>query len=88
MNGVKNVVSNWLQSYGVNLDDDEKDKMHTFCPLEHHQPIINLIEAHLCAHPLIPGYFAPTAKGIQEWAVKQMCQYCYTHDLQEAWAYL
>ena len=68
--------------------DGDKNVRCTFCPLEHHQPIVNLIEAYLCAHPLIPVYSAPTVEVVWEWAVKQMYQYCYTHDLQEAWAYL
>jgi hypothetical protein len=72
----------------VSEHNEEKETQRTFCPLEHRQPIIDLIEAHLCAHPLIPGYSAPTKEGIHEWAVKQMYEYCYANDLREAWAYL
>ena len=46
------------------------------------------MESHLCAHPLIPGYPAPTPVGIREWAVKQMYEFCHEHKLPEAWAYL
>ncbi|KAF7966149.1 hypothetical protein HWV62_39928 [Athelia sp. TMB] len=67
---------------------DSKHTKRTFCTAEHRQPIIDLIEAHLCAHPLIPGYSAPSPEGIREWAVKQTYQYCAEHDLREVWAYL
>ena len=66
---------------------DNTDK-HEFCPEELRSTIINMIETHLCAHPLIPGYSHPSAKGIREWAVKQMYQFCVKHDLREVWAYL
>jgi hypothetical protein len=60
----------------------------TFCPLEHRDPILIIMERHFCAHPLIPGYSHPSAQGIREWAVKQIYAYCVKHDLREAWAYL
>jgi hypothetical protein len=47
-----------------------------------------MMERHLCAHPLIPGYSAPSREGIKEWAVKQMYEFCVKHDLREVWAYL
>ena len=61
---------------------------HTFCPAEHQDTIIGLLERHFCAHPLIPGYSHPSAQGIREWAVKAMYHFCVEHDLREAWAYL
>ncbi|ESK85102.1 hypothetical protein Moror_3617 [Moniliophthora roreri MCA 2997] len=65
-----------------------KQERCTFCPLELQEGIVNMMENHLCAHPLIPGYSAPSKDGIHAWAVKQMYQYCKEHDLHEAWAYL
>ncbi|KAJ7475022.1 hypothetical protein FB451DRAFT_1034721, partial [Mycena latifolia] len=50
--------------------------------------IIDLMERHLNAHPLIPGYCHPSPAGIREWAVKQMYDFCFENDLPEVWAYL
>ena len=47
-----------------------------------------MVERHLCAHPLIPGYSHPSPEGIREWAVKQMYTYCVVHNLPELWAYV
>jgi adenylate cyclase len=47
-----------------------------------------MMEQHYCAHPLIPGYSAPTPAGIKEWAVKEIYTFCVENDLREAWAYL
>jgi hypothetical protein len=69
------------------MDDDETNNIqHTFCPLEHRSNIVEMMEWNLCAHPLIPGYSAPT--GIKAWAVKQMYKFCFKHDLPNLWAYL
>ena len=70
------------------VDDTEEARKRTFCPVEFRDPIIKLVESHLCAHPLIPGYSAPTPAGIREWAVKQMYEFCHKHELPEVWAYL
>jgi len=64
------------------------DSKRTFCSLEHRDEIIKMMENHLCAHPLIPGYSAPSPAGIRDWAVKQMYKFCEEHDLWEVWAYL
>ncbi|KAF8238100.1 hypothetical protein L208DRAFT_1243897 [Tricholoma matsutake] len=69
-------------------DDNDKHNQRTFCPLELHANIINMMERHFCAHPLIPGYLAPSPDGIKEWAVKQIYEFCFKHDLHKAWAYL
>lgn len=61
---------------------------HMFCPTEFREGIINMMEKHLCAHPSIPGRCHPSAEGIREWAVRQMYQFCVSHDLCEVWAYL
>jgi hypothetical protein len=54
----------------------------TFCPSEYREGIYQLVDSHLHAHPLIPGYSAPTQEGIREWAVKQMYQYCKKYELR------
>ena len=59
-----------------------------FCPKDLRPPIIEMIEQHLCAHPLIPGYCHPSRAGIHEWATKQMYGYCVENDLPEVWAYM
>ena len=69
-------------------EECDENERRTFCPLDLRDPIIKLVEGHFCAHPLIPGYSAPTPKGIREWAVRQMYEFCHEHDLREAWAYL
>jgi hypothetical protein len=61
---------------------------HIFCPEDVRADVVSMMERHLDAHPLIPGYSAPTESGIRWWAVKQMYTFCYVHDLPELWAYL
>lgn len=68
--------------------DNENDAVRTFCPVDLRESIITLMERHLNAHPLIPGYSHPSPEGIREWAVKQMYSFCIENDLREAWAYL
>ena len=60
----------------------------TFCPIELRTAIVDMMERHFCAHPLIPGYSAPTPEGIKAWAVKQIYEYCVHNDLPNLWAYL
>jgi len=69
-------------------DDDTVNGRRTFCPLEHHDTIVKMMERHFCAHPLIPGYSAPTPEGIKSWAVKQIYEYCVHYNLPNLWAYL
>ena len=69
-------------------DEDVTAGRHTFCPIEHHEAVINMMEQHFCAHPLIPGYSAPTPEGIKAWSVKQIYEFCILHDLPNLWAYL
>jgi hypothetical protein len=69
-------------------DEDQSSTRRTFCVPECREPILKMMENHLNAHPLIPGYSAPTKEGIREWAVKQMYEYCERNDLREVWAYL
>ncbi|KAL0945140.1 hypothetical protein HGRIS_004293 [Hohenbuehelia grisea] len=59
-----------------------------FCGPELRAQIIDMMEAHLCAHPLIPGYAHPSPCAIREWAVWMIYEYCVGNDLREVWAYL
>jgi hypothetical protein len=67
-------------------EECDENEQCTFCPIDLRDPIIKLVEG--CAHLLIPGYSAPTPKGIREWTVRQMYEFCHKHDLREVWAYL
>ncbi|KAJ7101717.1 hypothetical protein C8R44DRAFT_887916 [Mycena epipterygia] len=72
-------------------DEEEEGKQRTrrtFCPARYREPIINMMEKHYCAHPLLPGYAVPTREGIRYWAVLQMYKFCVEHGLPEVWAYL
>lgn len=69
-------------------DTPSESPRRIFCAEEHRQPIIDMMERHLCAHPLIPGYSHPSPAGIRYWAVQQIYSYCVKHDLREVWAYL
>ncbi|KAJ6558978.1 hypothetical protein B0H10DRAFT_2369275 [Mycena sp. CBHHK59/15] len=75
-------------------DDDseaegtEKATRRTFCPAMYREPIVNMMEKHYCAHPLLPGYAPPSPEGIKRWAVMQMYKFCVEHALREVWAYL
>jgi hypothetical protein len=37
---------------------------------------VELMEQHFCAHALIPGYSHPSPRGVRDWSVKQMYQFC------------
>ena len=69
-------------------DEEITAGRHTFCPIEHRDTIVEIMERHFCTHPLIPGYSAPTPEGIKAWAVKQSYEFCILHDLPNLWAYL
>jgi hypothetical protein len=67
---------------------EDRNTRRTFCPPENRLPILDMMETHYCAHPLIPGYSHPSPAGIKYWAVKEMYEYCHSNDLREVWAYL
>jgi hypothetical protein len=71
-------------------EDSEKQERNrrTFCPPEYRERILRMMERHYCAHPLIPGYSAPSPVAIRRWAVHQMYMFCAGYDLSEVWAYL
>ena len=72
----------------LNANEETANGRRTFCPLEHRDAVVEMMERHFCAHPLIPGYSAPTPEGIKAWAVKQTYEFCVLHDLANLWAYL
>jgi len=73
----------------LELEDAPPSKStRSFCNAEHRSHIIDMVERHLCAHPLVPGYSAPSPEGIRYWAVKEIYQYCVKNDLRECWAYM
>lgn len=80
-------VNNMVPDNDVSADEEERTR-RSFCPDEHRQPLVDMMERHLCAHPLIPGYSHPSKEGIRAWAVKQAYEFCVKRDLPELWAYL
>jgi len=74
----------------VTREDEDGDKQgrRTFCPALYRDTIINMMERHYCAHPLIPGSSPPDAKLIKKWAVQRMYDFCSKHELPEVWVYL
>jgi hypothetical protein len=77
---------------GLTAEDETDEELtngrHTFCPIEHRTTVIEMMEHHFCAHPLIPGYSAPNPAGIKAWAVKKMYEFCVEEHLPNLWAYL
>ena len=69
-------------------DEETTNERRTFCPVEHRDAVVGMMERHFCAHPLIPGYSAPTPEHIKTWAVKQAYDFCIQRDLPNLWAYL
>ena len=57
--------------------DEDITRRRTFCPVELRDNVVEMMERHFCAHPLIPGYSAPSPKGIKDWAVKQIYGFCF-----------
>ncbi|KAJ7218618.1 hypothetical protein GGX14DRAFT_533331 [Mycena pura] len=75
-------------SSGSGNEEGKEGTRRTFCPARYREPIINMMEQHFCAHPLLPGSAHPSSEGIKHWAVMQMYKFCVEHTLQEVWAYL
>ena len=69
-------------------DEAPEARRRTFCPKVHQERIVEMIENHYCAHPLIPSYAHPSPEGIKKWAVRQMYGFCVNNELPEVWAYL
>ena len=76
------------EELGNNEDDKEKDSRREFCPKQHREQIVNMLEDAYCAHPLIPGFAANHPAAIHEWAVCRIYNLCAEHDLCGLWAYL
>jgi hypothetical protein len=79
-----------LESGGESEEEEEEEKAtrRTFCPARFREHILNMMEKHYCAHPLLPGWAHPSPEGIKRWAVSQMYKFCVEHGLREVWAYL
>ncbi|KAH8976424.1 hypothetical protein EDB86DRAFT_2840982 [Lactarius hatsudake] len=87
------IPTSWRYRRAESIAEDEPDEETTlgrctFCPIKYREAIVDMMEHHFCAHPLIPGYSALTPEGIKAWAVKQMYSLCVHHDLLNLWAYL
>ncbi|KAF7368182.1 SWIM-type domain-containing protein [Mycena venus] len=67
---------------------EETKTRRTFCPASYRESIINMMERHYCAHPLLSGSAHPSLEGTKRWAVTQMYKFCVEHGLREVWAYL
>ncbi|TFK57941.1 hypothetical protein BDN72DRAFT_737553, partial [Pluteus cervinus] len=68
--------------------DGSETGQRTFCPAIYRDSIVDMMERHYCAHPMIPGYTRPDAASIKRWAVQQMYRFCNQNGLPEVWAYL
>ena len=73
---------------GSDPEEDITTGRRTFCPVELRDSVVEMMERHFCAHPLIPGYSFPSARNIKAWAVKQSYDFCFQHELPNLWAYL
>ncbi|TRM60898.1 hypothetical protein BD626DRAFT_353191, partial [Schizophyllum amplum] len=60
----------------------------SFCPKEHRESALQLVDRHYHAHPVIPGPCHPSPEGIRQWAVTQAYTFCRENDLPNLWAYL
>ncbi|KIJ94363.1 hypothetical protein K443DRAFT_75663, partial [Laccaria amethystina LaAM-08-1] len=69
-------------------ENEGKQTRRTFCPPLYRVPIVDMMERHYCAHPIILGYAAPNPAAIRLWAVHQIYNFCVTNELPEVWAYL
>jgi len=67
---IESITSNAAEAADKRVQSDEESeeeepaKRRTFCPMIHRDTIINMMEKHYCAHPLIPGYAPPSPEGI------------------------
>ncbi|KAH9048601.1 hypothetical protein EDB83DRAFT_2401649 [Lactarius deliciosus] len=51
---------------------DSPSEFPPFCPIEHRDVVVEMMKRHFCAHPLIPGYSAPSPEGIKAWALGEL----------------
>jgi hypothetical protein len=70
----------------------DKTARPVFCPKERRSILVEKFRVHFHQHPSIPlndekGTFL-IAREIYTGAVHDVYQYCFTHDLSQAWAYL
>jgi len=69
-------------------EDEGTESRHTFCHADYREAVVNMMERHYRAHPVIPGYAASDPRAIKRWAVQQMYSFCTKHGLPEVWAHL
>jgi hypothetical protein len=83
-------LSQSTDSTDTDGDSDTEDNAtrRQFCPLDLREAVINLIERHYCAHPMIPGNARPDVASIRWRAVEDMYTFCVRNSLRELWAYL
>ena len=62
---VVKVHDDMADSVKEDVSDGDTAK-RVFCSSEHQEIMVKMVEAHLCAHPLIPGHPYPSTAGIQE----------------------
>lgn len=91
-------MSQFRPSHNLESEDEEDEEMDTdeaansgrrqFCASELKAKVIEMVERHYHAHPLIPGYAANNPQAIHEWAVREMYEFCVAEALPELWAYM
>jgi hypothetical protein len=70
------------------VEEEGSNEQRVFCPEPLRRPLVNMMEKHANAHPLIRGDHHPSAEGVREWAVRKAYNFCHENDLPELWAYL
>jgi hypothetical protein len=75
-----------------NPPSTSKASLPTFCPKEYRQTILQKFRVHFHQHPVIPmGDEEGTllsAEEIHHGAVRDMYEFCFTHDLAQVWVYM
>lgn len=72
----------------ISNEEDKDNDCHTFCPKGYCKAIIDMMERHYCAHPMIPGYAVPEPSAIKQWAVQEIYDFCKQNNLPEMWVYI
>lgn len=75
------------QAYGLRWT-----RSSAFCPLQYRGTISSMHRTIMNMHPMIPSGLHNgqmlTKEEIYEWAVREMHEYCFKHNLDYLWAYL
>ncbi|KAJ6610973.1 hypothetical protein B0H10DRAFT_2058323 [Mycena sp. CBHHK59/15] len=72
-NGSGSTKADGLKAYESNAKG-RCSRRGVFCPAMYREPIVNMMEKHYCAHPLLPGYAPPSPEGIKRWAMGELVQ--------------